>query len=310
MQKHSHFLFLENSEIDKTQWDECINTSPAGLIYARTFYLDNLCPGWSALTGENYDWVLPLTSNTKWGISYLYQPPFTQQLGVFAKENVTIPYNGITAWLIQKFPFCEVNWNFKTSAGFTHSRIKTSPAANFILNLHDDYKVIANCYHNDLIKNLKRSKQFTPVYQATKDFTKCIELYRNTYGSRMPNVRNKDYKNFRNLCSSAQQHNMLICREAVNRQNELLATALLLSDGKRLYNIMNSTTELGRKTAANHFLLDAVIREFGGQDLIFDFEGSDLPGVKSFYENFGAEDQPYFMIRYNNLQWPLRLFKK
>jgi hypothetical protein len=84
-QKKSVMQFLHHKEIDKQRWDSCIRSSPNGLIYAPSFYLGNLCPGWHALADENYEWVLPITHNTKCAISYLYHPPFTQQLGVFAK---------------------------------------------------------------------------------------------------------------------------------------------------------------------------------------------------------------------------------
>jgi hypothetical protein len=72
---------------------------------------------------------------------------------------------------------------------------------------------------------------------------------------------------------------------------------------------MNTTTSEGRKVEANHYLVDSVIKEFAGTSLTFDFEGSDLPGVKSFYENFGAVNEPYFIVKYNNLPWPFYLFK-
>ncbi len=89
-----------------------------------------------------------------------------------------------------------------------------------------------------------------------------------------------------------------------------MATSLLLRDEKRLYNMMNTTTLAGRKKESNHFLLNAIIEEFSGQDLVFDFEGSDLPGVKSFYESFGPINQPYYKIKYNQLPSLVRLLKK
>jgi hypothetical protein len=123
-------------------------------------------------------------------------------------------------------------------------------------------------------------------------------------------IKDEDYQHLKQLCDCMQEQNGVVCREVVTKEKEVLATVLLLFDGKRLYNIMNTTTEAGRKTGANHFLLDSVIREFAGKHLVFDFEGSDLPGVKAFYENFGAVNQPFFKIRYNHLPWPIKLIKK
>lgn len=310
MQKHLDIQFLQNNETDKRQWDECITASPNGLLYAKSFYLDIICPGWNALSGANYDWVLPVTHKKKWGISYLYQPPFTQQCGVFAKKGVLVPYQQIIKWLQQHYKFWEVSWNYATDSSIFYSPVHINPAANFILDLKNNYESILLNYNNVLIKNLKRSKHCQHVYKITKDFDTCINLYKKHYGHRIPHVTLADYKKFSAICSYAANNKMLVCRQVVNDKGECFAAALLLTDGKRLYNIINVTTEAGRKRQANHFLLDSIIREFSGRDVLFDFEGSDLPGVKAFYENFGAVNQPFFRIKFNDLPWPVKLIKK
>lgn len=310
MQKNSDIQFLHNHEIDKQQWDECINASPNGLIYAKTFYLNTICPGWHALSGANYDWVLPITHKKKWGIAYLYQPPFTQQSGVFAKKDVLVPYQQIIEWLKKHYRFWEVSWNYATDPKVFHPTIQIDSAANFILNLKNSYQSISLNYNNVLIKNLKRSRHFQHVYKTTEDFDTCINLYRKHYSHRIPHVTLSDYQRFSNICLYALQNKMLVCRQVVNNEGECFAAALLLTDQKRLYNIINLTTEAGKKRQANHFLLDAIIREFSGQELLLDFEGSDVPGVKIFYENFGAVNQPFYRIKFNDLPWPLRLVKK
>lgn len=310
MQKNSTIHFLQHNEIDKHQWDDCINSSPHGLIYARSFYLDNICPGWKALSGQNYEWVFPITHKTKFGISYLYQPPFTQQLGAFAKPGVFVPFGEIIKWLKQHYRFWEINWNYATNTSLISSPVHITVATNFILNLSSGYENIAANYHKDLIRNINRSQRFGYKYRHTNDYNRIIELFKKYYGSRVLNVKANDYKSFSNICADALEKQKLICREAISPTNELMSAALSLCDGKRLYNLMNVTTETGRRTEANHFLLSSIIREFSGQQLLLDFEGSDLPGVKSFYKNFGAANEPYYMIKYNKLPWPVNLFKK
>ena len=305
-----NFQFLNNNQIDKQRWDECIEATSNGLIYAKTFYLDNICSGWSALAGENYEWVLPVTHKRKFGVSYLYQPPFTQQSGIFTKKDVFVPYQEIIEWLKKHYKFWEINWNYDTDIKLIPSPIQITAATNFILDLSKNYESLQTNYGNVLIKNLKRSKHYQHAYEPTQDFEECIDLYMKYYGNRFSHVKMSAYKNFKNLCSYASNHQMLYGRKALDKNGKLLALSLLLADKKRLYNIINVTTESGRKTQANHFLLDSVIREFSGKKLLFDFEGSDLPGVKSFYENFGADNQPYYMLKYNELPWPVRLFKK
>ena len=41
--------YLQHGEINKEKWDDCINLSPRGLVYALSWYLDAVHPGWEAL---------------------------------------------------------------------------------------------------------------------------------------------------------------------------------------------------------------------------------------------------------------------
>ncbi len=310
MQTSNNILFLTNEKIDKERWDANMQSSENGLIYGYSYYLDHVCKGWGALAANDYSWIMPICFKKKYGILYLYQPPFTQQLGIFYQPNTFVPYLDIIQHLQKKYAYCDVNWNYTTKVDVLLSSICGSSANNFILDLNKDYDEIFACYHKDLVKNLKRSKAFNIKYEATDEYGTCIQLYKNHYQKRMPHLKNIDFENIYSLFNNLRQKNQVICRQATNENNEILSTVLLLKDNRRIYNLLNTTTLLGRKYEANHLLLDAVIKEFSPSNLLLDFEGSDLPGVKSFYENFGAVNQPYFHVRYNILKWPLKYFKK
>jgi len=310
MAAENEILFLPNKSIDKQKWDKCISETTNQLIYAYSFYLDNICPTWCAFIDADYRWMLPITWKQKFGIKYLYQPNLTQQLGVFYKKDVQVPSGEIINYIQTNFSYCEVNWNYATPIDTLPSTIQHSPATNFILDLHKSYNHIASNYHNDLKKNLKRAANYFINYQNEIHYKKAIELYIQHYSKRMMHVARKDYDAFSEISKYASQNNQLVVRKAIGKNEEILSVALLLKDNNRLYNLMNTTTAQGRKLHANHFLLDAIIREFSGSNLLFDFEGSDLEGVKTFYENFGSINQPYYKIKYNNLSWPLKLLKK
>src|SRR5690606_15295021 len=118
-------------------------------------------------------------------------------------------------------------------------------------------------------------------------FEVAIKNYMAHYGNRMPHVKEEHYKNFANLCRQLESTDQCIIREVIDEQGNSISSALLLKDSDRIYNVMNTNTDSGRRLSANHYLFDCIIHEFAGSKLIFDFEGSDLPGIKSFYENFG-----------------------
>ena len=50
------------------------------------WYLDIVHENWDALMEDDYERVMPMPVITKnWRISYIFQPFFVQQLGVFSK---------------------------------------------------------------------------------------------------------------------------------------------------------------------------------------------------------------------------------
>ena len=79
--------YLSHDEIDKPQWDACIEGSVNSLPYAASWWLDVVSPGWEALVSEDYRSVMPLTWHKKLGVYYLYQPYLTQQLGILQAES-------------------------------------------------------------------------------------------------------------------------------------------------------------------------------------------------------------------------------
>ncbi|CAN5635847.1 hypothetical protein BH10BAC2_BH10BAC2_43380 [soil metagenome] len=293
---------IPSHEIDQKKWDSCIRSSSNPLIYAYTYYLDHLADNWHGLIINDYEAVLPVPWRKKYGIRYCYDVPFIQQLGCFAASN-----KGYTSLLVQQlFKVCKYgDYNFN----FLNIVADAEQCTNCIIDLSQDYESITSCYKGDLENNLRKASRQSLTYLQENHET-AIAIYKDLYNHRMPNITVKDYENFVRLSHYLHQQNNIVVRKVINANNELLAVALLLKDEQRLYNLMNSTTETGRKTEANHFLFDMILKEFAGSKLIFDFEGSDIPGVKSFYEKFGAVDQPYCKIHFNHLPFPLKLLKR
>src|SRR5262245_12061858 len=86
MSSSSEIRYLPHNEIDFPRWDDCIDCASNSLIYAYSYYLNHMAKHWDALVMGNYNSVMPLTWNRKYGIYYLYQPFLTAQLGVFGRS--------------------------------------------------------------------------------------------------------------------------------------------------------------------------------------------------------------------------------
>ena len=54
---------------------------------------------------------------------------------------------------------------------------------------------------------------------------------------------------------------------------------------------------------------DSFIKDYGGKNLILDFEGSDAEPIAGFYKKFGAVLEPYTTLYVNKLPQPFKLLK-
>jgi hypothetical protein len=183
------------------------------------------------------------------------------------------------------------------------------PRVNYVIELDLGYGVIFDNYKKDMLKNLKKAENNSLVF-SSGNYQRAISMYRELYKERFKHVCVSDYENLSSLCNAFEKKKQIFSRQVTGSNlEEILSIGLFFIDDKRIYNVMNSTTPNGRKKEANHFLLDQVIKEFAGKPLIFDFEGSDVPGIKSFYEKFGAINQPYYSLHFNLLPAPFKWLK-
>lgn len=300
----NNLYYLRNHQIDKALWDARLVTCNNHLIYAKSYYLTGMAANWDAIVTKDYSILMPLPWKKKYGINYIYQPPFLQQAGVFSTQPISAD------WLMQMLQLAQQHFKFgEYFLNYKNPFATAQPKANYVLPLNNSYHFIASRYKQDLQKNLKKSARLSLTYSISNNINKAIDSYKITYGGKTPHVTETDYKNFEKLCTLLLQKNEVLVREVTDAENNLLSIALCLKDEKRLYLLLSTTTPTGRSKEANHFLLDHLIREFANQELALDFEGSDIAGIAHFYKNFGSANQPYYFYRWNNLPWPIRLIK-
>jgi hypothetical protein len=299
---------LPKKNIDPKKWDKCVFDNKA-LIYCKKQYLDIMADEWFGIVLNDYEAIMPICIKQKFGIRYGYTPAFVQQLGLIGINKLTTTNELLIALkkeILNIARYGDIQFNYKNLFATTFCETKT----NFIIDLKNNYEYIFTHYKNDLKQNLKKTAKEEFIYTTTSDVEFAVDTYKNTYGERMLNISNSDYLNFKKLCTQLATTNNCIVRQVLNKQQEVLAIALLLVDENRIYNIANSNTALGRATEANHFLIDNILQEFAGSGLTFDFEGSDLPGVKQFYQKFGALNEPYYHWHFNELPWWIKWLKK
>lgn len=296
---------IPSEKIDKGKWDAVIDKHESGLIYATKDYLDAMCENWTGIVFDDYTDVFPIPWKEKYGIKYCYTVPFIQQLGMPESKQLNIFSDTLYDAVLKEVKYGDYNFNFFNNLLFVKGVIKNN---NYILLL-SDYETVVKEYSQDLISNLKKASSQNFIYtDATID--EALDIYIQLYSERTPHVTKKDYENFRAICKKFENSGKAFSKKIISKTAETLAIGLFLKDRKRIYNMANSTTNVGRKASANYFLFDELIRENCSKNLMLDFEGSDIEGIEYFYKKFGAINQPYQSLHINELPWPLNLLKK
>ena len=299
--------YLEHNEIDKTKWDDAIDASTDGMVYAKSWYLDIVSPGWQALMEDDYKGVFPLTARKKFGIHYLYQPFFTQQLGLFATS--------ITPETVQRF-LTSIPARFRLIEIQLHHSNKISASDFTVLKrlthhlpLAKPYDLLNKAYSENLKRNLKRAQQLQ--LSITGDFSTgdLIELFRKNRGRGVETLKQKDYETFEKLVATAHSKG-LISKLGIKLNGILEAGAVFLRSTHEYVFLFSATGDRAKESGAMAFIIDHFIRSRAGENRMLDFEGSMDPGLARFYKSFGSDEVVYLQIRKNNLPLPLRLLKK
>lgn len=297
---------IPSSEINTTKWDACVANNSNGLIYATSNYLNHIAENWFGLIINDYELIFPIPIKKKWGIVYSYMPAFTQQLGFIGNLNLL---NNEVIEAVQNFvKYASPYLNFSNQTFAKQHACKE--LNNFIINLNKSYESLKNNYQNTVAYSIKKAQKNHLLYQSSNDFKTAVDAYFNYNKSNMQHVVKADYNQLKKILLHLQNNNSLLVRNILNTEHKTLSSVVLMKDNKRYYNIINVTNNEGRKQEANYLLYDSLLQELSNQPMIFDFEGSDLPGVQKFYQKFGAENQPYFHWHYNLLPKPLQWLKK
>lgn len=297
--------YLRHHEINKPLWDECIAKAANGLIYAQSFYLDSMCAHWDALVLNNYEAVMPLPWKKKWGIRYVYQAPFVQRLGIFGNNILPSLTNIFFTEAARHFTFLHYNINTLLS----NKKATLTRRQNLIIDLHTAYPVIQSHYTKECRKNIRKAEKTKAILGNNISIEAVIAQYRNAYGVLHPNISEDDYNRFSRLLQlGLQQQSASLYK--ITYEGDMLFAAALLFDQKRMYYVMGAPTALGRKYNITYWFIDAMLQQYAGSGLYFDFEGSDIPNVASFYRKFGPKMEAYFEVKLNRLPWPLHYLKK
>jgi len=301
--------YLRHNQINKTKWDDSIKQSFNGNIYAYSWYLDLAHEDWDALVEDDYQRVMPLTLKTKYGITYYFQPFFTQQFGVF---STSILNPDIIDAFIKKIPkhvkIIDVNFNsFNKLVGTNYISISNT---NYLLDLIGEYPKLASGYSTNTKRNLKKTLKNNLTFMKGVKPETVIKIFRENKGVDITKWDDNNYIVFQRIMYTAIHKGVGFTCGVYTEHNELCAAAFFTSINNRVTFLFSGTNKLARANGAMSMLIDTVIKTNASTPQILDFEGSNDKNLARFYKGFGAKKTLYTRLKINRLNFVVKFILK
>ncbi len=300
---------LKHNNIDKKLWNDCINKSFNGNVYALSWYLDIVHPGWDALVENNYERVMPLTSSRKYGMSYMFQPFFVQQLGVFSTSQLS--QNDVDRFIDaipQQYSLIQYRLNSYNKVDYYSDIIKRH--RNVELDLIYDYQYLYNNYNSNTKRNLAKAESagLSTIHNINPEI--IINLFKENKGKNVKHWKDEEYARLLELINTAMEYESCFTIGINDLDGNTIAGAAFMHSHDRIIFLFSGSDENHKDKHALTMILDNVIRGFCETQYTLDFEGSDNDGLARFYKGFGGTEVFYPEIKRNNLKGILKFIYK
>ncbi|TPE42663.1 GNAT family N-acetyltransferase [Pontibacter mangrovi] len=308
---------LQHSEINKTAWDACVEASAQRQVYALSWYLDVVSPGWQAVVEQEsgiYTCVMPLPVRRKFGVLYLQQPLFCQQLGIYARQALRPEQAAAFLSIVRRhfkytsgYAFC--TGNAATLQGIAQEQLQ--PQHTLYLQLNQSYQQLWKGYNRDRKYNLNKARRERLRIAHSQDIEPLIRLFRQNIAHKVyGGVDEAAYQMLRRLYTACVEKGITELVYTLAEDGSITAGGLFLYYGGYIIYIFNAADSSGRKSNGRTLLLDDIIRRNAGTPQVLDFESPMIESIAGFYQSFGSVPAPFYEWKYNCLPLPLQVLKK
>jgi hypothetical protein len=294
MNNNRKLKYIKHAEIDSEKWNRCVENAENSRIYSMAWYLDIVAEKWDALIWGDYEFVMPLPVKKKFGIQHIYQPTYCQQLGIFPNPPKEIQKQ-FAIQLKRKYGIINYQINSENDV-LAFESFKNILKVNFELLLKPDYQNLLGSFSKHAKRNVNsaRKNSVTVIKGGTPDT--FIKIKKE---ATKVSVNESTYRVLNRLMANFITSGKGVVYAAYSANNSVCAAAFIVFHKNRAYYLNAFSTDEGRENRAMYAIVNEIIKEFSGAEMVLDFEGSVIDGIARFYKGFGAVPKNYFYI-YSN----------
>jgi lipid II:glycine glycyltransferase (peptidoglycan interpeptide bridge formation enzyme) len=296
---------IEHSKIDFKKWDSIILESDYACVFAHSAYLNATCNSWKALVLNDYEAVMPLTENKKYGFLYLFQPHFTPQLGVFTKNQTKEIEQLFLEFILQQYKFIDIECHTLHQAEVWKG---AKPKTTYILNFENSFS-----FNQNTKRNCKKAEtqQMQVRLLSNEEVLKLSSKIIHPFLKTTLGLKPKTISIFKTLVENMQATNQLLSFAVFTTKGQAIALAHFVFNEKQVVYLKGAQIDKQESSGAMHLLMRTALDYFKTKQYQwFDFGGGQNAAMAQFYKGFGAKPQSYLAFRENNLPYPLKWLKK
>lgn len=267
----SQWRLVAASNIDSTRWNECVRRHRREL-FSEYWYWTAVCTSWQAWIKGDYEDVLALPIERKWGvIPFLRTPLYVKWI------------EGDTSQLKQLihsfFGFKRVHVLFEID-GASQKSVQT-------LKLDKDWKP-----SRELAKNIRKSQSENPQFIDAVSWADFSQFMNQHHPYNWPAIQQQTMKSLYEASFEKGMGKIV----GVKMHDQWAAMQFLLREESRAYLIQNAVSAEWRSREPMPFLLHTLFTQWQSQSapVTINFMGSSNPGVARFNEKFGANTSFYW----------------
>ncbi|MCB0587590.1 MAG: GNAT family N-acetyltransferase [Phaeodactylibacter sp.] len=300
---------------DQALYRQYCRQAPQVPLFAQPWHLDAVCVGgeWNAaVVEENGQLVaaMPYFLKRKGPFRYLAMPYFCKYLGPHLHPDIRklslehkyykelISQLPAVHAIKQEFHPSVTNWLPFYWQGYRQTTLYT-----YRLNLEGGAEKAWKVFRSGLRNEIKKAARSCEVKQLD-DARPVFGLFEKRFREKGVN-QPIPWEWFSRMDRALAEHQARTTFVCFNKEGHPAAGAYIAWDTQSAYLLLTGFDSQVKMPGATALAIWASIQFVAGKGLLFDFEGSMLPGVESFFRQFGGQQAPYFRV----WKYPSRAFQ-
>ena len=291
-----NFQIIERQDLDVQKWNNLVDETEGTSVFTSSFYLDAVAENWCVLVNDDYSagLALPYTIRAKRRI--LYTPIFVSYLEILG----SVHEETLREIILKKFKTIEIEFK---------QEVLGAPSDVFVTQFLDPEKK----RKGQVNRMLNKSKRAGYEVLETENWATVFEILYTQLNGKFSGMTDTSLQRLKKAYADSQEKGLLRTFEILEGEKGLGGVICIEKNGQLLYSKGACSVEV-RDQGGMYAAINAAIDFANKRNLIFDFGGSRVEGVRRFNHAFGGVDLEYFSYRIDKsplwFRWVRRLKKR